>query len=95
MALAVALLSVACLLSLTLPLVIQALVDQLTLGAEVPLATLIVGLALFFLAQAAVTLGNTLVLGRVSLNVVRDLAGAFTRICKGSSFRSTTARRPA
>ncbi len=73
LALAVGLLSVACVLSLALPLVIQALVDQLALGAEVSLATLIVGLAVFFLAQAAVALGNTLVLGRVSLNVVRDL----------------------
>jgi ABC-type multidrug transport system fused ATPase/permease subunit len=58
---------------LTLPLVIQALVDRLAVGAEVSIATLIVGLGLFFVAQAAVALGNTLLLGRVSLNVVRDI----------------------
>lgn len=71
--LTVGLLTVACILSLALPLVIQALIDQLALGAPVSLAALALGLGVFFLAQAAVALANTLVLGRVSLNVVRDM----------------------
>jgi subfamily B ATP-binding cassette protein MsbA len=64
---------VACLLSLTLPLVVQGLVDRLAAGEPVSLPLLGLGLGLFFVAQAVVGLGNTLVLGRVSLNVVRDL----------------------
>jgi ABC-type multidrug transport system fused ATPase/permease subunit len=66
-------LAVACLLSLTVPLVVQHVLDQLASGEPVSLPALALGLAAIFLAQAAVGLANTLILGRVSLNVVRDL----------------------
>src|SRR5437879_4697819 len=66
-------LAVACLLSLIVPLVVQHVLDQLATGGHVSLLALALGLGLIFLAQAAVGLGNTLILGRVSLNVVRDL----------------------
>jgi ABC-type multidrug transport system fused ATPase/permease subunit len=66
-------LAVACLLSLIVPLVVQHVLDQLATGGPVSLPALALGLGVIFLAQAAVGLGNTLILGRVSLNVVRDL----------------------
>ena len=72
--LAVALATLACLLNLPIPLLIQNLVDSVVAGfgsALLPLYAL--GLLAVFAAQSAVGLANTLVVGRIGLSVVRDL----------------------
>jgi ABC-type multidrug transport system fused ATPase/permease subunit len=70
---AVGFLVFACLMSLSLPLAIQDLVDQLAAGHQVALVDFALLVGLLILTQAGVGVGNTLLLGRISLNVVRDL----------------------
>src|SRR3954453_7227638 len=69
--LAFALSSAACLLNLPIPLLVQSLVDHVSLGdvAWLPLCALT--LLAVFAAQAGVGLGNTRLVGRVGLDVVR------------------------
>ena len=64
----------ACLLNLPLPLLIQGLVDHAAAaGGATALPLYAAGLLAVFALQAGVGLANTFMIGRVGLNVVRDL----------------------
>jgi subfamily B ATP-binding cassette protein MsbA len=71
--LATALAILACLLNLPAPLLIQALTDHVAAGEYAPVPWHLAGLLTVFAAQAAVGAGTTCALGRVGIDVVRDL----------------------
>ena len=71
---AVGLTIVACLLNLPVPFLIQGLVDTVVTGGHwSALPAFAVGLLIVFAAQAGFSLANTLVVGKVGQQVVRDL----------------------
>jgi subfamily B ATP-binding cassette protein MsbA len=73
-AIAVGLTIVACLLNLPVPFLIQGLVDTVVTGGHwSALPAFAVGLLIVFAAQAGFSLANTLVVGKVGQQVVRDL----------------------
>jgi subfamily B ATP-binding cassette protein MsbA len=72
-AVAFGLVALACLLNLPTPLLIQGLVDHATGAWVIALPVYALALLAVFAAQAAIGLGNSYVMGRVGLTVVRDL----------------------
>src|SRR5690242_15156571 len=73
LAVALVLTGLACLLNLPVPLLIRDVVDRAASGSRAALPWFAAGLLACFAAQAAASLLATLVMGRVGLDVVRDL----------------------
>ncbi|QDV36263.1 ABC transporter ATP-binding protein [Tautonia plasticadhaerens] len=81
-ALALGLTVTACLLTLAVPLLVRELVDRVVIGEDWRELPLLSGaLLLVFAAQAGLNLANALIVGRVGLDVVRDLRhGIYERL---------------
>lgn len=71
---ALALAALACLLNLPTPLLVQALVDHVVAGAPAAhLAAFVIALFAVFALQAGINIANTFVIGRIGLQIVREL----------------------